>query len=71
MLLSAGRSVRQGTEGKVGFPISEAASCEGGLAASPLHHTRNKVLIACPLPTAAVLAQGFAALNVLVLGLQI
>lgn len=57
---------------RVGFPISEAASCEGGLATtSPLHHTRNKVLIVCLLPAAAVLAQAFGALSVLVPGLHI
>lgn len=56
---------------RVGFPISEAASCERGLAASPRHHTRNKVLIVCPFPAAAVLAQVFAALGVLVPGLPI
>lgn len=58
------------TEGRVGFPILEAASCQGGSPAiiTAPHPT---ALIVCPLPAAAVLAQEAAALNFLVLPPQI
>lgn len=64
------RSVMRRTEGRVGFPILEAASCQGGSPAI-ITAPHPMALIVCPLPAAAVLAQEAAALNFLVLPPQI
>lgn len=70
VLLSAGRSVRQGTEGGWDFPFQR----QQAVRVVWLHHqstTPETRSWFCPLPAAALLAQAFAALSVLVPGLHI
>lgn len=61
----------RGLKGGWDFPFQRQQAVKVVWLQSALHHTRRRVLIACPLPAAAVLALEVAALGVLVPALKI